>query len=132
MEDTTAQPPALVGTFVTDVTLPSGGHVVLKDPTELRGKDRREVQRAIQDPERKIASALDIVDGTTCMLVESWTIPYLPGAPLPRVAPEVLGELTIADQVALEKAVDPAIKVLFPKPVTAENAMEPGSPTRPA
>ena len=130
MEDTnTAQPPALVGTFVTSLTLPSGGTVVLRDPLELRGGDRRAVQKAIKDMDHKIGAALDLVDGTICMLVESWTLPYLPNAPLPRVDPSVLNLLTIPDQVALEKAVDPAMKVLFPSETA--DPMEPGSPTRP-
>lgn len=132
MEDTAAQPPAIVGTFVRTLDLPSGGHVVLRDPLELRAKDRRAVQKAIEDPDRKIAAALDIIDGTICMLVERWDLPYLPGAPLPRDAPEVLGELTIADLAALEEAVDPAIKVLFPSKAKPEDVLTPGTPTRPA
>ncbi len=127
-----AQPPALVGTFVNDLALPSGGHVVLRDPMELRARDRRVVQKAINDPDRKIASALDLIDGTICMLVESWTLPYAPDAPLPRVDPSVLEELTIPDQVALEKAVEPAMKVLFPAEVTPDDAQVSGSPTGPA
>jgi hypothetical protein len=124
--------PALVGTFVRNLELPSGGWVVLRDPLELRGKDRREVQRAIMDPDRKIASALDVTDGTICMLVESWSLPYAPNAPLPRVDPRILGELTIADQMALEQAIDPALKVLFPREETIDDAGVPGSPTPPA
>lgn len=124
--------PALTGTFVRELALPSGGWVVFRDPMELRAKDRRVVQRAIMDPDRKIASALDITDGAICMLVESWTLPYLPGAPLPRTNPEILGELSIADQMVLETAVTPALKVLFPREATVDDAGVPGSPTRPA
>lgn len=131
-DSTTANTPALVGTFVRDLQLPSGGWAVLRDPLELRGSDRRAVQRAIQDPDRKIGAALDIVDGCICMLVESWFLPYAPGAPLPKEDPDVLGALTIPDQVALEGAVDPAIMVLFPREVSIDDAGVPGSPTRPA
>lgn len=130
--DTTPPQPALEGTFVRDLTLPSGGWVVLRDPMELRAKDRRVVQRAILDPDLKIASALDITDGAICMLVESWTLPYLPDAPLPRTNPGILGELSIADQIVLEAAVEPALKVLFPREATVDDAGVPGSPTRPA
>lgn len=131
-DSTTDNAPALVGTFVRNLTLPSGGWAVLRDPLELRGKDRREVQRAITDPDRKIASALAVTDGTICMLVESWYLPYLDNAPLPKVDPRVLGELTIGDQMALEQAIDPALKVLFPKEPTVDDAGVPGSPTPPA
>lgn len=131
-DSTSDNTPALVGTFVRNLPLPSGGWVVLRDPMELRGRDRRAVQQAIVDPDRKIAAALDITDGCICMLVESWSLPYLPNAPLPRDNPDVLGELTIPDQVELEKAVEPALKVLFPKEVTIDDAGVAGSPTRPA
>lgn len=130
--DSTSNTPALVGTFVRDLQLPSGGWAVLRDPLELRGADRRAVQRAIQDPDRKIASALDVTDGTICMLVESWFLPYLPGAPLPKDNPDVLGKLTIPDQTALENAIDPALKVLFPREASVDDAGVPGTPTRPA
>jgi hypothetical protein len=132
VENDSTNAPALVGTFVRNLELPSGGWVVLRDPLELRGKDRRAVQRAVMDPDRKIAAALDLVDGTICMLVESWSLPYLPGAAIPRTDPDLLGELTIADQTALEQAVEPAIAVLFPREVTIDDAGVPGSPTRPA
>lgn len=131
-EEGTAQPPALVGTFVRSVDLPSGGSAVLRDPVELRAKDRRAVLEQIVDPDRKVAAGLDMVDGTIAMLIESWTVPYLPDAPLPSKDLAILGELTIADKVALDAAVKPAIDVLFPPKVTAENAGTPGSPTKPA
>lgn len=127
-----ANTPAIVGTFVSNLALPSGGWVVLRDPLELRGKDRRAVQRAILDPNRKVAAALDLTDGTICMLVESWSLPYLPGAPVPRADPSVLDSLTIPDQMALEAAVEPALKVLFPREATIDDAGVPGSPTQPA
>lgn len=132
MDTDSTNTPALVGTFVRNLELPSGGWAVLRDPMELRGRDRREVQRAIMDPDRKIASALDITDGAICMLVESWSLPYLPNAPLPRTNPEVLGDLSIQDQMALETAVEPALKVLFPRESSVDDAGVPGSPTRPA
>lgn len=132
MDHDSPNTPALVGTFVRNLDLPSGGWAALRDPMELRGKDRREVQRAIMDPDRKIASALDITDGAICMLVESWSLPYAPNAPLPKVDPSVLDVLTIPDQMALENAVEPALKVLFPRESTVDDAGVPGSPTRPA
>lgn len=133
-DDATPALPALVGTFVNDLQLPSGGHVVLRDPLELRAKDRRAVQEAIKDPDRRVGSALDLMDGTICMLVESWDIPYLGGAatPIPRADPDILGELRIPDKVALEKAIDPAMKILFPGESKPEDAATPGTPTRPA
>ena len=132
MTEDTAQPPALVGTFIHTLDLPSGGGVVLRDPLELREKDRRAVLEHIETPDQRMRAALDFVDGIIAMLVESWTIPYLPGAPIPKVDLSVLGELTVRDKMALDEAIEPAREVLFPPKDTADNAMEPGSPTRPA
>lgn len=133
-EESTAQPPALVGEIVLTHTLPSGGTVVFRDPVELRAKHRREVLENVANPDRKVASGLDMVDGAICMLVQSWTIPYEPleGAPLPKTDPSLLGELSIADKMYLDDAVKPAMDVLFPPKTTPENAGEPGSPTKPA
>lgn len=114
-----------------DVALPSGGHVVFRDPAQLRAKDKKYVIRSITDEGGRWSRTVDATEGTVCMLVEKWTIPYLPAAPLPRDMPEILGELTIPDYDKLIEAATPAVGLLFPSD-SADDADKPGSPTVPA
>jgi hypothetical protein len=129
--------PALTGDIVTDLDLPSGGRVILRDPRELRAKDKQRVIRNIRDEGGRFSRNLDVTEGALCMLIARWEVPYLAGpegeaAALPRDQPTILGELTIADYDSLIAAVGPAIEMLFPTPPAPEQACTPGSPTGPA
>ncbi len=117
--------------FARHVTLPSGGEVTFRDPKTLRAKDKKRAIQAIKDPEKVIAAGLDVVDGLIALLVESWTIPYLPGAPLPSAEIGLIGELEIPDYDALTEAVAPARELLFPQTASPDRT-GPGSPTVPA
>lgn len=129
--------PAIEGSITDRVIvgrleLPSGGHVVLKDPTTLRAKDKKKVLKGIQDIEKQVAAGLDIVDGLICMLVESWDLPYLPNAPIPAVSIGMTDEMTIPDYDALVEAVGPAREVLFPGSPDVDKVDDPASPSGPA
>jgi hypothetical protein len=123
--------PALAGDIVRHVPLPSGGWAEYRDPATIRAKDKRQIIRAIENPDRAAAASLDITEGVVCMFVERWQIPYLPDAPLPREMPSILGELTIGDYDALIDAARPALAIFFPTS-TPDDAGKPGSPTQPA
>jgi hypothetical protein len=125
-------PTKVEGSIVDRVDLPSGGFAILRDPVQLRAKDKKRVLKNIQDAQRAVAAGVDVVDGMVMMLVEKWELPYLPMAALPADEPEILDELTIPDYDALVQAVGPAQKVLFPGPVTVDDMGKPGSPTQPA
>jgi len=125
------QPPALVGTVVRDLILPSGGEVVLRDPRQLRARDKRYVVSHMRDDQSSAGRVLDVFDGTISMLVERWTLPYLPAAPLPKDMPSILDELQIPDYDALHTAVGPAVELLFPS-TRSDDAGKAGTPTQPA
>lgn len=129
----TPQLPAITGEFVRRIDLPSGGWVVYRDPTDLRGKHKERVMRNIKTLDSPGGFRVDMVTGTICMLIEAWgDIPYLPDAPLPCDEPGILGELKLADYDALYAAAEPAVDLLFPSRAKPEDADTPGSPTGPA
>jgi hypothetical protein len=122
----------LSGDIVKQIQLPSGGTVTFREPTDLRAKDKRRILKNLKDDNiGTFAGAYDLTDGVIMLLVESWSIPYLPNAPLPAELPEILGELTIADEQVLTNAAQPVVGLLFPK-TTVDDAGVPGTPTRPA
>jgi len=126
---------AVSGSIVTTITLPSGGTVMFRDPRELRAKDKKRVLRAVHADEDSmkymLAVSFDMAEGVAAMLIEQWTVPYLPNAPLPRDAIAILGELTIPDSEAILAAVRPAVNLIFPSS-TPDDAGKPGTPTLPA
>lgn len=134
MDNTNGQPgvsPALAGAVVRHVTLPSGAEVVLRDPREMRARDKRYVVDHMRDDTSTRGRVLDVFDGTIAMLVEKWDVHYLPNAPLPRDHLPILDELTIPDYDKLQEVVGPAVELLFPT-AKSEDAGTPGTPTPPA
>lgn len=126
---TTAPAPALEGSIVERVELPSGGYAILRDPVHLRAKDKKRVLKQITDVERLVSAGLDVVDGLMLMLIEKWELSYL-GSTTPTV--EDLEELTIPDYDALTEAVGPAREVLFPGKASVDDMGKKGTPTPPA
>ena len=123
--------PALIGSIVQHVTLPSGAEVVFRDPRQLRARDKKYVVSKMRDDTSARGRALDVFDGTLAMLIEKWDVPYLPAAPLPRDMPSIIDELEIPDYDKLIDAIGPAVELLFPT-VRDEDAGVPGTPTSPA
>lgn len=118
---------------MTRINLPSGGWIELRDPRELKARDKKAIIRNMQPPDeaKPLGFALDVADGLACMLIAAWEIPYLPGAPLPSADPAQLDELTIPDYDAVMDAVRPAQELLFPRPATPDDHADPTSPTGP-
>ncbi len=97
-------------------TLPSGGWVELRDPADLKAKDRKRVMRAMGDPtEGNIMSAsVDMADGVLATMITAWEVPYLPGAPIPANQPDILDELTLPDENELQRLTADAAKLFRP------------------
>lgn len=89
----------------------SGAEVVLKDPTELRVKDRKKVYANAAKEDEGIMQALSFTDGLIAILVESWSLELL----LPSVKVSVLDELEMADYDFLVAQTKEAQEALFPK-----------------
>lgn len=89
----------------------SGAEVVLRDPSELRVKDRKKVYAAASKEDEGIMQALSFTDGLIAILVESWTLDLV----LPSVRIAILDELEMADYDYLVEQTKEAQEVLFPK-----------------
>jgi len=94
----------------TNITLPSGATVKLKDPTLLRVKDRKKVMRAGDNEVGDLGKALALGDAIIAMLVEEWSFDLI----IPSIKTESLDELEVTDYDALVEATTPAQKILFP------------------
>jgi len=101
--------------------LPSGGWVELRDPKTLKARDRKAVMRGLPDPEtgRVMRFGVDMSDGITAVMVAAWKIPYLPDAPLPSENIDILDDLSIADDAALQG---------MPEMTEAAKLFRPGKP----
>lgn len=99
--------------------LPSGATVTLRDPLDLRQKDRDKIYPFLGD-NKTVADAVNLGKILIGLMVESWTFDLLP----PSVKLESLGELSIADYDKLSDLCEPALTALFPKLAPAENGVE--------
>jgi hypothetical protein len=85
--------------------------VTFRDPTTLKAGDRKTVIRAITSA-GAAGAAVDITDGVLCMVIDHWTFLL----PLPRLTPDSLDLLEIADYDLLTEVVGPVSDLLFPRP----------------
>lgn len=92
------------------ITLPSGAQVTLRDPAEIRQKDRRKVFEAMGDEGNQIVRALDMTEGLMAILIKSWTLDLI----IPSVRIESLGELQIPDYDMLAIECNKSQEILFP------------------
>lgn len=99
-----------------EVVLPvSKAKVTLKDPKELKVKDRKKVYANAASADEGIMQALSLTDGLIAIMVESWDLEL----PIPSVKISVLDEMEMADYDFLTEQTKDAQKVLFP--ALAEN-----------
>jgi hypothetical protein len=109
-----------------EIKLPSGATVTLKDPKELRIKDRKRVIEVADSETTDLKKAMVLGDAIIAMLVTDWSFDYI----IPSVKIDSLGELEIADYDALVDATKDAQKFLFPNlSETDENAQDPKAPS---
>jgi hypothetical protein len=124
-----------------------GAWVELRDVEDLRAKDRKKVEAVIMgavsfDLETggisADSSALErVMSGTSEAVAEvlicAWEIPYLPDAKLPRLDPEALGELRLADYDRVLELIQPAVDLLNPRSSrNPDDHADPQSPSEPA
>jgi len=135
-----------LSTFDQNLTLPSGGTVRFMDPDDLTGNDMKKALSFVTPDQAgattvSIGTAFTAAEQMVCLLVEEWSIPYRPGKPkeasddpwpLPTTDATLVGQLSRRDYLALLNAIEPAMRVLAPGPVTPDDAGVPGSPTGPA
>lgn len=92
------------------IKLPSGATVTLKDPSELRVKDRKRVMKSGDSVEGDLSRALALGESLIAILVEDWSFDLI----IPSVKIESLEELDIRDYDALIEHTKDAQKALFP------------------
>jgi hypothetical protein len=104
------------------ITLPSGATVTLKDPQNLRVKDRKRVLKSAETEGGDLSRALALGDALIAMLVEDWSFDLL----IPAVKIDNLDELEMKDYDALVEETKDAQKYLFPNLAdTDENEADP-------
>jgi hypothetical protein len=106
------------------ITLPSGNTVTLRDPSELRVKDRKKVLAAATGQEGLLQS-MSMLDGLMSILIEKWSFDLI----IPSIVLTSLDELTMPDYDAIAAEVTTAQDSLFPAlNQTAETEANPDSP----
>jgi hypothetical protein len=113
------------------VDLPSGGWVQLRHLDDLRSRDREAITAAIPSLQLRPVDILRMQRKVIEVMVVAWEVPYLEGAPLPKDAPEILGELTLRDENLLLKRIEPVMQLVDPKDVDPADHEDPDSPTGP-
>jgi hypothetical protein len=112
-----------------DETRPDGETVQhwadLKDPTEIRQRDRKKIMLLMDGDGGTISKLLSVDEGVMALLVTAWSYPY----PLPSQDINQLGELTIPAYNALSDACKDAVKLLFPN---LGDEKDPQSPSKPS
>ena len=124
-----------------------GAWVDLREVEDLRARDRKAVEAVVYSSvdfdiesggvtanERTIAQISSAApDAVAAALIFSWEIPYLPDARIPRLDPEILGELRLDDYDRLMELVEPAQKLLMPRGSSdVDDHADPQSPSGPA
>lgn len=105
------------------VNLPSGATVTLRDPRELKQKDRAKLY--VKSDEDSVAGGLAVINNLMAILIEEWSFDLIP----PSVKIDSLGELSIADFDALQAEAEKAMPVLFPNLADKADA-DPKAPTK--
>lgn len=103
------------------ISLPSGNTATLKDPKNLKVKDRKKVLKAAGLEDTSVAQGLSVIDGLIAMMVEEWSFDLLP----PSVDITSLDELDIPDYDVLAKEAQVAQTFLFP---SFSDSKDPDSP----
>jgi hypothetical protein len=123
-----------------------GAWVEMRDPDDLRARDKKKVNAVITDmvkvdmesgavgtgPDVVRRIVQDIPDVVAGLLVIGWEIPYLPDAKLPGIDPEALDDLRLDDYNRLLELVEPVLALLMPSSSNNVDDYErPESPSEP-
>ena len=107
------------------VTLPSGATVTIRDPKELRVKDRKKIYANAAKADEGIMQALSLTDGLLAVLIKEWSFDLI----IPSIRITTLEELEMADYDFLTEETKDAQKILFPNlHKTDETEKDPESP----
>lgn len=106
------------------INLPSGETATLRDPRELKQKDRAKLYEV--DVDGSVGSGMAMMDRLISVLVTEWSFDLI----IPSIKLEMLGELSIADYDALMAEAEGAMKILFPSlNKTEATEADPKAPT---
>lgn len=107
------------------INLPSGATATLKDPRELKQKDRKRTYVDTKG-EPSLASGLAMMDNLIAVLIEEWSFDLI----IPSVKLESLDELSTADYDMLQAEAEEALPLLFPRlSKSVENEADPKATT---
>ncbi len=110
------------------ITLPSGGTVEFLDIDDLTGGDLQAMRRSIRSADEAGETSNALMAKAIEICVKSWDIPGLADPRIPKDNPSAIRKLRLRDLLALERAVQPVIK-LITDAATDDGA--PGSPPQP-
>ena len=99
------------------IKLPSGATVTLKDPKQLRVKDRKKVILTTDSTEGDLSKAMALGEAILAMLIEDWSFDLV----IPSVKLESLGELEMADYDYMIEQTKEAQKALLPSLTETES-----------
>lgn len=117
----------------TTIDLPSGGTCTILDIRELKSGEKRRISVAMAESSAVTNSGLTIVgkDAAAAQSIIAWSLPYMPGAKVPRIDPDTFDKLEPKDYDAILKGTEGYLGVLYPAPATPDDSDVPGSPTEP-
>lgn len=108
------------------IDLPSGATVTLRDPKNIKYKDRKKLYTSMDIEGSDLTRALAMNDALVAILIESWSFDF----PIPAETLDSLGELDLADYDTLVEHTQKAQEALFPNLAkTVENEQDPKAPT---
>ena len=100
----------------------SGAEVTLRDPMDLRQKDREKIWSLMDGDGNNILQAASMISALMAVLIKSWSLDLI----IPSVHFASLGELLMDDYDFLAKETQEFQKIIFPDFTTGED--NPDSP----
>jgi len=100
----------------------SGAEVTLRDPMDLRQKDREKIWSLMNSDSNQIVQAASMISALMSVLIKSWTLDLI----IPSVHFASLGELQMDDYDFLAKETRDYQNLIFPDFTTGED--NPDSP----
>lgn len=131
LDATTDTPPVLVQPGAPDGAhfMPSGHWVVLRDPHELKRRDKKEIIRAANvEGISGIDSGYEVTEGLLLRLITAWSYAF----PIPAEDRTSLDEVPAGDEDPLFELLEPARGLLFPGNATPDDHADERSPTAPS
>jgi hypothetical protein len=93
---------------MSNITLPSGATVTLRDPQSLKHKDRKTIY---VDGELSTRTSIEMMERIIAVMVQDWSFDLI----IPSVKLESLGELSLPDYDFLQDYVQELLPSMFPQ-----------------